>query len=346
MAKVSIIIPVYNGEKYLKKCLDSVCNQTLQDIEIIILNDASTDHSLDIIRNYEKFDSRIKVVNMDKNLGPGALRNLGINLANGEYIGFVDNDDFIEPDMYEQLYKKIIENDVDIALCSFFVEKSGLDYVKRLIKNDKNIDGYKIIEPRKNPNFLCDTSVVCWNKLYRHNFIERFCFPENLKFEDYSTIINMLGSTNRIVSLERRFYHYRIRPNSITTADFKKFKPDTLDIFECNHQILDYYTENGLLTIFEDSLNRLFLMHSVSKLFPILFLSMPYAEKKQLVNYFINMLDLELPGWDKSEFYLEQKEKSVRLSPYMKLFEDSSMHTEKDKNKVRQKIIDLCNQQK
>lgn len=78
MEKVSIIIPVYNSQKYLNRCLDSVCNQMLKDIEIIILNDASTDNSLDIIRKYEKMDSRIKVINMEKNLGPGALRNIGI----------------------------------------------------------------------------------------------------------------------------------------------------------------------------------------------------------------------------------------------------------------------------
>lgn len=350
MVKVSIIIPVYNSEKYLKKCLDSICNQSLQDIEIIILDDASTDHSLDIIKSFEKRDSRIKVIHMDRNVGPGVLRNIGISLSNGEYIGFIDSDDYIEPNMYEELYQKIVQNDVDIILSGFIKELFGIDYEKMLGRVDRNLDGYSMIEPKKNPNFLCDAVVGSVDKLYRHDFIEGFRFPEHLKFEDYPMIINMLGSTDRIISMNRSFYHYRIRPNSITTSDQKRFEPGTLDIFECNRLILKYYTENGLLSIFENSLNDLFLIHSVSKLLPMLSISMPYLQKKQLISYYINLLDIEFDNWQENKFYLRRKESSIRLGPYMylieKFFLDDNMRGETDSEKVKQKIMELCGEQK
>ena len=102
MSKVSVIIPVYNTEKFLRKCLDSVCNQTLQDIEIICINDCSTDGSLEILREYAGKDNRIKLIELFENGGAAKARNIGIDIAHGEYIGFVDSDDFVDLDFYEK----------------------------------------------------------------------------------------------------------------------------------------------------------------------------------------------------------------------------------------------------
>lgn len=107
MSKVSVIIPVYNTEKFLRKCLDSVCNQTLQDIEIICINDCSTDGSSEILREYAGKDNRIKLIELFENGGAAKARNIGIDIAHGEYIGFVDSDDFVDLDFYEKLYKKL-----------------------------------------------------------------------------------------------------------------------------------------------------------------------------------------------------------------------------------------------
>lgn len=158
--------------------------------------------------------------------------------------------------MYYELYSGIVQSDSDIASCSFIKEIYGIDYRKILGKDNRNLDGYSIIEPKKNPDSLCRIPVSCWDKLYRHSFIEKFSFPENLKFEDYPMSINMLGSTNQIFKMKRSYYHYRVRPNSLTTSDQKIFKPNTLDIFKCNDQIKKFYMENGLLTIFEEILKR------------------------------------------------------------------------------------------
>lgn len=350
MAKVSIIIPVYNSRKYLKKCLDSVCNQSLEDIEIIILDDMSTDGSLDIVRNYEKNDSRIKVISMNTNCGPGALRNIGICEANGEYIGFVDSDDYIEPDMYSVLYQKMIQNDVDIVACNFVKEVYGIDYKKILFGVSSNSLQETIIEPKKEPDFLYDQAVVCWNKLYKHEFIENFTFPEYLKYEDYPMVINMLGSANRIFSMDRSFYHYRVRPNSLTTSDYKKFNVQALDIFECNQEIKKYYISNGLFSIYEETLNNIFLTHLLVKLGSMLSISMPFDKKKQLINYYTNLVDIEFNNWKENKYYQEKRKSSIPLGPYMylvdKIFLDDSMRLEKDSEKVKQKIIELCSEEK
>ena len=104
MAKISVIIPVYNTEKYLRRCLDSVCNQTLSDIEIICINDCSTDNSLEILREYSAKDERVKVIDFKKNKGAAVARNIGIDEAQGECLGFVDSDDFVDLDFSEKLY--------------------------------------------------------------------------------------------------------------------------------------------------------------------------------------------------------------------------------------------------
>ena len=113
--KVSVIVPVYNTEQYLKRCLDSICFQTLKDIEIICINDASTDDSLHILKEYALLDNRIKIVNFEQNQEVSHARNTGIEMARGEYIGFVDSDDTIESYCYEKLYNSAKESDADIA---------------------------------------------------------------------------------------------------------------------------------------------------------------------------------------------------------------------------------------
>ncbi len=115
MPKVSVIIPVYNVEKYLELCLDSVCNQTLNGIEIICINDASTDNSLDILKEYEKNDNRIKLIDLKQNQDVSHARNVGIDLAQGEYIGFVDSDDSVDLDFYEKLYTKAKETEAEVV---------------------------------------------------------------------------------------------------------------------------------------------------------------------------------------------------------------------------------------
>ena len=117
MVKVSLVVPIYNSSKYLNKCIDSLVNQTLKDIEIILINDGSTDKSLEILKNYQQKDNRIKILTQNHKK-QGKARNYGISVAQGEYIGFVDSDDWCELDMFEKLYEKAIKTDSDITMCA------------------------------------------------------------------------------------------------------------------------------------------------------------------------------------------------------------------------------------
>lgn len=217
-AKVSIVIPVYNAEKYIEKCLKSVINQTLKKIEIIIINDGSKDKSEEIIREIAKKDSRIKFITRE-NKGVGPTRNEGIELANGEYIIFIDSDDVIEPNMCEIMYNKAKKNDVDIVICNSNIIKNG----KILRKEERNEDIKVNISSVSNflntyyHNKLYENRV--WDKMFRLSIIKE----NNIQFGDLKKItgedlffgITILPYCKKVIFIKEKLYNYYIRENSI-----------------------------------------------------------------------------------------------------------------------------------
>lgn len=188
--KISLIIPVFNTEKYLEQCLDSAINQTLPDIEIICINDGSSDNSLEILKRYAQKDSRIKYLSQ-KNSGQSSARNKGLNIAQGEYIAFLDSDDWMQLDMLEKLYHNAKEQDCDISMCSItvFNEISGLktehDCYLSLDIIPKKFDN-KIFNWFDLKDFIFKICVVPWNKIYKNRFLKEnnITFCENFVFED------------------------------------------------------------------------------------------------------------------------------------------------------------------
>ena len=180
MSKVSVIIPVYNVEKYLRECLNSVVNQTLKDIEIICVNDGSTDNSLAILQEYAKNDKRIVLINQE-NKNAGAARNTGLAHATGEYLSFLDSDDFFELNMLEEMYNSAKENSLDIVICDYdkynTVEKIYKAPKKTLTTDswDGIIFNYKDVPDGIFTGFL----IAAWNKMFSRKFIEK----NNLKFQ-------------------------------------------------------------------------------------------------------------------------------------------------------------------
>lgn len=175
MKKISVIVPVYNVEEYIEECLESIINQTLEDIEIIIVNDGTEDNSM---KKIEKFlsDERIIVINK-KNGGLSSARNLGIKLAEGEYISFVDSDDFIERTMLEDLYCASNNHDIIFSDFIFYDEKS-----KKEIKNEREI----LFSENKGSCFYLYGSTVVWNKIYKREFLlkNNLFFKEGIIYED------------------------------------------------------------------------------------------------------------------------------------------------------------------
>ena len=185
-------------EKYLKRCLDSVLKQTYSNLEIIIVDDGSTDNSGKICDEYSKKDSRIKVIHK-KNGGISDVRNVGIANATGDYIGFVDSDDYIAEDMFETLCNLMEENSADISIVSFYEMYNG-----KLIgvRDDKSLT--KMNKEQALKELLIDTNIqsYMWNKLFKRELFENLKFPEEKKFENIATVLLIFERANKVILLQ------------------------------------------------------------------------------------------------------------------------------------------------
>lgn len=217
---ISIIVPVYNMERYIKECLESVRSQTFKDWECIIVNDGSFDTTPTVIREVTRNDARFKVINKE-NGGLSIARNVALKIAKGDYIGFIDSDDWIEPTMYERLYDLIRENDADIAQIGYWEEYIGSSEEVEEEHEVNVIDGITaMIEMGygKLPRFV-------WNKLHRRDIID--CdFPVGRNFEDVYVYCRWLKNVKRMVVDSTPLYHYRMRKSSIRNIHASKNRYD------------------------------------------------------------------------------------------------------------------------
>lgn len=245
MSKISIIVPVYNTEKYLSKCLNSLIKQTYKDIEIIVVNDGSKDKSLEIAKKFAKQDNRIKVFNKE-NGGLSSARNFGIEKASGEYIGFVDSDDYIKENMFEILYNMIKEANAKIAICGWYlVEDNQIRTCnfkcKKLVLNDEQaID--MLLNHVSFDNFAC-------NKLFHRALFKDVMFPVGELLEDLSTIYKLIHEAKVIVVDSNPLYYYVLHSNSITSNLYKQVNPDSFKVFENR--------KNSLLSLYPKLSNKI-----------------------------------------------------------------------------------------
>lgn len=224
MPKVSVIIPVYNVEKYLKKCLDSVIGQTLQDIEIICINDESTDNSLSILRDYEKKDSRIKILTQ-KNQYAGVARNNGLKAATGEYLSFLDSDDFFDIHMLEDMYNKAKKDDSDVVVCGFYKYNNHINKITSIAKIPIKFVKKSPFSPLDFKDSLFDgLKLNAWTKLFR-----RKLFTDNdLQFEkciccnDLTCVCTALALSNKISIINKPYIYYRYNQKDNLTANRNK----------------------------------------------------------------------------------------------------------------------------
>lgn len=225
MYKISIIIPIYNAEKFLREALDSVKNQTLRDVEIICVNDGSKDNSLEIVREYAQNDSRFKIIDK-QNSGYGASVNRGIEEAQGEYIAIFEPDDILNSDIYETLLKEVEENNLDVIKCNFYnywslknkTKKSGL--IARCSRKD-------VFAPKDNLKMLtCHASV--WAGIYKKSFLDenniRFLETPGASYQDMSFYFKVVTSCDRIKLIDKPLLRYRQdNPNSSINNPGKVF---------------------------------------------------------------------------------------------------------------------------
>lgn len=219
-AEISIIVPIYNMEMYLEECLDSIKNQTYSKWECILVDDGSSDRSPEICDEFARKDSRFKVIHKE-NGGLSSARNAALAIAEGTYIGFVDADDWIEPEMFQRLYTIIIEHNADIAQVGFWKEYRKRRSIKHLTLTVKTIDGEKAMQDigyDRLPNYV-------WNKLHRRSIIT--CgFPEGRNFEDIFVYGEWLKNISKMVLDPTLLYHYRMRKGSIIHTNPSKNRYD------------------------------------------------------------------------------------------------------------------------
>lgn len=264
---ISIIVPVYKVEKYLKKCLDSIINQTYKNLEIIIVDDGSPDGCPNICDEYSKKDDRIKVIHQ-KNMGLSIARNNGIKLATGEYIGFVDSDDFIEPTMYEDLYNAIIKNNAQMSICNFNVITNKDKYKRNDYPENKTYDKMEILK-----EILLDKNIqsYAWNKLYKKELFDAIQYPAGKKYEDIGTTFYLAEKCDKIQLIGKAEYNYINRNDSIvfnfdeqTILDYTEIIMERYEYVNEKYHSLRKYNFFYLVKTLTTAYNDAFIINDIS----------------------------------------------------------------------------------
>lgn len=214
-AKISVIIPVYKVERYLSNCMDSIINQTYRNLEIILVDDGSLDNCGTICEEYAKKDRRIKVIHQE-NRGLSAARNTGLQIATGDYLGFVDSDDWVELDMYEYLLQNLHKEQAHIAVCGHY------EHSQKSLR-PKGVSRRKACGRTEALGLLLQNDEIqntVWDKLYRRELFAGIFFPEGRTYEDFAVMDQLFLRAERVVFLPEKKYYYRIRPNSISGTVF------------------------------------------------------------------------------------------------------------------------------
>lgn len=256
MPKVSVIVPVYNSEQELRDCLDSLVEQTEKDIEIIVIDDGSTDNSPEIEAEYQKKYPNVKVYRNERNLGQSETRNRGIELAEGDYIAFLDSDDYVNLGMYEELYQAAVDNNMPELIVT------GLSFVKgnEYRKKDLTFIGKQsttIIHPMDNPDQVFFESPSLCNKLFRKDTVKNYKFLDVSAWEDIAFSFTRFLEANTVISKPTANYFYRRDvSNGVSAKNFKENDKIT-DIFVVADELEEELKRNGKYPFFADQIRGL-----------------------------------------------------------------------------------------
>jgi glycosyltransferase involved in cell wall biosynthesis len=276
LIKVSVVIPVYNVEKYIRECLESLINQTLNEIEIILINDSSTDSSGEICKEYASKDSRIVLINNTQNIGSGFSRNAGIDIAKGEYLGFVDPDDWIDLDFYEKLYEKAKSEDLDIAKasCSYVFEEQNNRVASKPCINKKIEKGLK-----NNIPVFINFHGEHWSAIYKTDLQRRSKarYPNIRNSQDDVFLLMIAFFCKSIGFVENKFYHYRIHGDSVVHRTDAVYYDSQIKRIELQLEFLNSKTlDDNIYFMFTYGI----FIHVIRKLIPIFIGELISLDKK------------------------------------------------------------------
>lgn len=256
MAKISVVVPVYNVEKYLKECIDSIINQTLEDIEIICVNDGSTDSSLEILNDYAKKDSRIIVINKS-NSGYGHTMNMGLNAATGEYIGIIESDDFADKNMFEDLYKLAKEYDADIVKGDWYNYWSKNKFAR---KNNRisSAKALKLTNSKQDKSLLRINPSV-WSAIYKKKFLNkyniRFLETPGASYQDLAFSFKVFALAEKVILTDKAYLYYR-QDNMNSSVKSKTKVYCVCDEYEEIDRFLEQYPDLKFEFKVQEEINR------------------------------------------------------------------------------------------
>lgn len=293
MTKVSVIVPFYNVENYIQKCLESLVNQTLQEIEILIVNDGSKDSSEKIVKEYvEKYPNKIRYFEKE-NGGLSDARNYAISYAIGEYIAFLDSDDYIEPTMYEKMYQKAIEENADMVECDFIWEYPD----KSIVSSTAMYEGKK--------QMILDARVVAWNKLIKNQLLQetKVVFPKGYRYEDVEFFYQLVPFLDKVAFVKEPLIHYVQREDSISNTQNER----TIEILDVLDHVIQYYKVKKLYTQYEEELEYLYARYIFcSSLFRMVMIP-DKKIRKEILKQAWKRLHIQFPHWKKNEYLRKNK---------------------------------------
>ena len=283
MSKVSVIVPIYNVEKYLDKCVKSLLGQTLEDIEIILVDDGSTDNSGNIAKLFkEQNPNKVKYYRKE-NGGLSDARNFGMQYAQGDYIAFLDSDDYIDKNAYQEMYEKAIEENSDYVECDFIWE----------YPNKKRVDKREYYFGKQ--EMLTNVRVVAWNKLIKRDIIvnNKLEFPKGLRYEDVEFTYKLIPYLNRTSYVEKPFVHYIQRENSIANDQNKR----NIEIFHVLDNVISYYKDHRLYDEYQDELEYIYTRYSFCSSLKRICKIPDVAIRDELIKYTWDNLNDKFPNW-------------------------------------------------
>lgn len=291
--KISVIVPCYNVEEYIKKGLDSLINQTLKDIEIILINDGSKDKTIDILKEYDKKDKRIVIIDK-KNEGVSKARNDGLEKATGEYIAFMDSDDWFELDALEKMYNKAKDNDFDIVACdTYAIYPDRKQYIKSAIKDNQT-----------NKKLMIDAYAVIWNKIYKKEILKNIKFNTSLTFcEDVLFLYQIYERVNKIGSINEPLYNYLQRQNSLTYTYDKKL----YQLIESQDEIINYYKKGNIFAKYKEELEYTYVRYLFATFIKRLAKTKNKKEFKTGYKYVKEKVKEEFPNYKKNKYLNNKK---------------------------------------
>ena len=346
MPEISIIIPNYNTGNYISRCLDSLIKQTFQDIEMIVIDDGSTDNSVEVIKGYQ--DSRIKLLHhQGDGSGPGGARNIGLDQATGKYIMFCDSDDWYEPNMCQKMYDTIQNQKVDVVCCQYcYAIEEGLSKAEmkyRQVKNSSKSGKFILTDQQ-----VKKTDVLLWNKIWRRDIIEKYrirFIPKNE--HDDNAFWYMYGAVSSMIYyLKDTLYHYFLRKNSIMSAVFQKKPKNPNDRFYVCLEVFNFLKENKIVNQHKQLIFKIFKnqMNGVASFLSLETLKNQCCELNNLVKNNIKTTKYMIVGKDgffwvgkfaKLKFRLELGWAYIRKWVYMLM--------KKEKYKKYEKLIGQIN---